>query len=193
MAWRAFLSALALGTNLLLPLGVSRPAAALDEVLILSRYRSYTGANMLPRGRGHPGVDFAEGPGAPVLAVTDGVVSHMIDSAVGCGHGVVIEHAAFARWSAYCHLQAVTVDVGQVVARGETIGEVGRTGSTSEVPHVHLELCTSPCESHGDGDFTGTEDPLAIAAGCYDAAHAYPTEQLVLTFPVRCLHWERWR
>jgi len=193
MAWRAFLSALALGTNLLLPLGVSRPAAALDEVLILSRYRSYTGANMLPRGRGHPGVDFAEGPGAPVLAVTDGVVSHMIDSAVGCGHGVVIEHAAFARWSAYCHLQAVTVDLGQVVARGETIGEVGRTGSTSEVPHVHLELCTFPCESHGDADFTGTEDPLAIAAGCYDAAQAYPSDRLVITFPVHCLHWERWR
>ena len=193
MAWRALLSALVFGTTLLLPLAVGRPAAALDEVLILSRYRSYTGANMLPRGRGHPGVDFAERPGAPVLAVADGVVSHMIDSAVGCGHGVVIEHAAFARWSAYCHLQAVTVDVRQVVARGETIGEVGRTGSTSEVPHVHLELCTSPCESHGDGDFTGTEDPLAIAAGCYDAAQAYPNEQLVLTFPVRCLHWERWR
>jgi len=193
MAWRALLSALVFGTTLLLPLAVGRPAAALDEVLILSRYRSYTGANMLPRGRGHPGVDFAERPGAPVLAVADGVVSHMIDSAIGCGHGVVIEHAAFARWSAYCHLQAVIVDVGQVVARGETIGEVGRTGSTSEVPHVHLELCTSPCESHGDGDFTGTEDPLAIAAGCYDAAQAYPNEQLVLTFPVRCLHWERWR
>jgi murein DD-endopeptidase MepM/ murein hydrolase activator NlpD len=193
MAWRALLFALVFGTTLLLPLAVGRPAAALDEVLILSRYRSYTGANMLPRGRGHPGVDFAERPGAPVLAVADGVVSHMIDSAIGCGHGVVIEHAAFARWSAYCHLQAVTVDVGQVVARGETIGEVGRTGSTSEVPHVHLELCTSPCESHGDGDFTGTEDPLAIAAGCYDAAQAYPNEQLVLTFPVRCLHWERWR
>ena len=193
MAWRALLSALVFGTTLLLPLAVGRPAAALDEVLIHSRYRSYTGANMLPRGRGHPGVDFAERPGAPVLAVADGVVSHMIDSAIGCGHGVVIEHAAFARWSAYCHLQAVTVDVGQVVARGETIGEVGRTGSTSEVPHVHLELCTSPCESHGDGDFTGTEDPLAIAAGCYDAAQAYPNEQLVLTFPVRCLHWERWR
>ena len=193
MAWRALLSALVFGTTLLLPLAVGRPAAALDEVLILSRYRSYTGANMLPRGRGHPGVDFAERPGAPVLAVADGVVSHMIDSAIGCGHGVVIEHAAFARWSAYCHLQDVTVDVGQVVARGEPIGEVGRTGSTSEVPHVHLELCTSPCESHGDGDFTGTEDPLAIAAGCYDAAQAYPNEQLVLTFPVRCLHWERWR
>jgi murein DD-endopeptidase MepM/ murein hydrolase activator NlpD len=193
MAWRALLFALVFGTTLLLPLAVGRPAAALDEVLILSRYRSYTGANMLPRGRGHPGVDFAERPGAPVLAVADGVVSHMIDSAIGCGHGVVIEHAAFARWSAYCHLQAVTVDVGQVVARGETIGEVGRTGSTSVVPHVHLELCTSPCESHGDGDFTGTEDPLAIAAGCYDAAQAYPNEQLVLTFPVRCLHWERWR
>jgi len=64
MAWRALLSALVFGTTLLLPLAVGRPAAALDEVLILSRYRSYTGANMLPRGRGHPGVDFAERPGA---------------------------------------------------------------------------------------------------------------------------------
>ena len=103
MAWRALLCGLALGASVLLPPGVGRPAAALDEVLILSRYRSYTGANMLPRGRGHPGVDFAERLGAPVLAVADGVVSHMIDSAVGCGHGVVIEHAGFARWSAYCH------------------------------------------------------------------------------------------
>ena len=193
MAWRAFLCGLALGASVLLPLGVGRPAAALDEVLILSRYRSYTGANMLPRPRGHPGVDFAERLGAPVLAVADGVVSHMIDSAVGCGHGVVIEHAGFARWSAYCHMQAVTVDVGQVVARGEPIGEVGRSGSTNEVPHVHLELCMFPCESHGDGDFDGTEDPLAIAAGCYDTAQAYPSDRLVITFPVHCLHWERWR
>src|SRR5262249_43095286 len=110
MAWRALLCGLALGASVLLPLGVGRPAAALDEVLILARYRSSTGANMLPRGRGHPGVDFAERLGAPVLAVADGVVSYLIDSPVGCGHGVVVEHAGFARWSAYCHMQTVTVD-----------------------------------------------------------------------------------
>src|SRR5262249_31558722 len=82
---------------------------------------------------------------------------------------------------------------GQEGARGEPIGEVGRSGSTNEVPHVHLELCTFPCESHGDGDFDGTEDPLAIAAGCYDTAQAYPSDRLVITFPVHCQHWERWR
>jgi murein DD-endopeptidase MepM/ murein hydrolase activator NlpD len=193
MAWRALASGLALGATLLLPLGVGHPAVALDEVLILSRYRSHVGANMLPRSQGHSGVDFAERLGAHVLAVAHGVVSHMIDSPAGCGRGVVIEHPGFDRWTAYCHMRTVSVEVGQVVARGEPIGEVGRSRSTREVPHLHLELCTFACDSHADGDFSGTEDPLAIADGCYDAAETYPTNRLVITFPVRCLYWERWR
>ena len=193
MAWCALASALALGATLVLPLAIGRPAAALDEVLILSRYRSYTGANMLPRARGHPAVDFAERIGAPVLAAADGIVSRIIDSPVGCGHGVVIEHPGFKRWTAYCHLQAVTVEVGQAVGRGEQIGEVGNSGSAKDIPHVHLELCTFACASHADGDFSGTEDPLAIADGCYDQTKTYPTNRLVITFPVLCLYWVRWR
>jgi hypothetical protein len=58
---------------------------------------------------------------------------------------------------------------------------------------VHLELCTSPCSSHFDGDLSGTTDPLAIAAGCYDPKQSYPRDRLTLTFPVACLYWIRWR
>jgi len=192
MAWRALASALALGATLVLPLAIGRPAAALDEVLILAPYRSYTGANMLPRRLPHPAVDFAEQLGAPVLAAADGVVSRIISSPVGCGHGVVIEHESFERWTVYCHMQAVTVEPGQAVSRGEQIGQVGKTGSAA-VPHVHLELCTFDCESHADGDFSGTEDPLAIAVGCYDPNRTYPTDRLLITFPVRCRYWVRWR
>jgi len=193
MAWRALASGLALGATLLLPLAIGRPAAALDEVLILSRYRSYTGANMLPRRNGHPAVDFAEQLGAPVLAAADGVVSHLIESRGGCGLGVVIEHTEFDRWTVYCHMRAVWVDPGQLVSRGEQIGQVGNSGATNETPHVHLELCTTLCDSHPDGDFAGTEDPLAIAEGCYEADRPYPSDRLVLTFPVPCLRWVRWR
>ena len=193
MAWRALASALALGATLVLPLAIGRPAAALDEVLILSRYRSYTGANMLPRPKGHAGVDFGERLGAPVLAAADGIVSRVIDSASGCGHGVVIEHPGFKRWTAYCHMQAVAVEVGQAVRRGEQIGEVGNSGSARNIPHIHLELCTFACASHADGDFSGTEDPLTIADGCYDQTRTYPTNRLVITFPVPCLYWVRWR
>jgi len=193
MAWRAFVSGIALAATLIVPLAIGRPAAALDEVVILSRYRSYIGANMLPRKNGHPGVDFAERLGAPVLAAADGIVSGVIYAPLGCGNGVVIEHSSFERWTAYCHMQAVAVEPGQAVSRGEPIGQVGRSGSTSDVAHVHLELCTFPCASHADGDFSGTEDPLSIAEGCYEAGRIYPSDRLVVTFPVSCLHWVRWR
>lgn len=192
MAWRALVSGLALGATIVLPLAIGRPAAALDEVRILAPYRSYTGANMLPRRLPHPAVDFAEQLGAPVLAAADGIVSRIVSSPTGCGSGVVIEHEPFDRWTIYCHMQAVSVEPGQAVKRGEEIGEVGKSGNAS-VPHVHLELCTFDCESHIDGDFSGTEDPLAVAEGCYDASRIYPTDRLVITFPVRCRYWVRWR
>ena len=35
-----------------------------------------------------------------------------------------------------------------------------------------------------DGDFSGTEDPLSIAEGCFEADRAYPRDRLVITFPV---------
>jgi murein DD-endopeptidase MepM/ murein hydrolase activator NlpD len=142
---------------------------------------------------GHPGVDFGERLGAPVLAAADGIVASVINSPAGCGHGVVIEHPPFERWTTYCHMHAVSVEPGQAVSRGEPIGRVGRSGSTSDVPHVHLELCTFPCASHADGDFLGTEDPLSIADGCYEADRVYPSDRLVVTFPVACLYWVRWR
>ena len=193
MAWRAFVSGIAFAATLVVPLAVGRPAAALEEVVILSRYRSYIGANMLPRRNGHPGVDFAERVGAPVLAVADGIVSGIIDSPVGCGNGVVIEHASFNRWTAYCHMELVVVEPGQAVSRGEPIGQVGRSGSTNDVAHIHLEVCTFPCASHADGDFSGTEDPLSMTEGCFEAGRAYPSDRLVVTFPVICRSWVPWR
>ena len=193
MAWRATVSGLLLAA-VLVPLPASgETSVATDEVVILSTYRSYIGANNRPRLGRHAGVDFGGQLGAPVLASADGVVSRTIDWPPGCGHGVVIEHPGFKRWTAYCHMQGLTVVEGQRVSRGEQIGQVGMSGNAVNVPHVHLELCTFACASHADGELSGTVDPLAIAGGCFAPDKAYPRDHLVLTFPVTCLFWVRGR
>ena len=193
MAWRGAVSGLLLAAVLAPSPASGQTSAGTDEVVILSTYRSYNGANNRPRLRRHAGVDFGGRLGAPVLASADGVVSRIIDWPPGCGHGVVIEHPGFRRWTAYCHMQSLTVGQGQRVNRGEQIGQVGMSGNAVHIPHVHMELCTSACTSHADGNLSGTADPLAIADGCFAPNKAYLRDRLVLTFPVTCLFWIRGR
>ncbi len=68
-------------------------------------------------------------------------------------------HAEFKRYTAYCHLQEILVRMGEEVTRGRIIGHMGMSGNAVGISHVHLELCTSACRSHADGDLTGTADP----------------------------------
>jgi murein DD-endopeptidase MepM/ murein hydrolase activator NlpD len=191
MAWRGAVSGLLLAAVLVAPPASSQTSAGTGEVVILSTYRSHNGANNRPRLRRHAGVDFGGRLGAPVLASAEGVVTRIIDWSPGCGHGVVIEHSGFTRWTAYCHMQRLTVGQGQRVNRGEQIGQIGMSGNAVRIPHVHMELCTSACASHADGNLSGTADPLAIADGCFAPNKAYPRDRLVLTFPVTCLFWIR--
>jgi murein DD-endopeptidase MepM/ murein hydrolase activator NlpD len=193
MTWPGAVSGLLLAAILVVPPASGQTSAGMDEVVILSTYRSYNGANNRPRLMRHSGVDFAGQLGAPVLAAADGVVSRIINWPPGCGNGVVIEHPGFRRWTAYCHMQSLAVGQAQRVSRGEQIGLVGMSGNAVNVPHVHLELCTSACASHADGDLSGTADPLAMADGCFAPGKAYPRDRLVLTFPVACLFWIRGR
>jgi len=193
MAWRAAVSGLLLAAVLVPPPASGETSVATDEVVVLSTYRSYNGADNRPRLSRHAGVDFGGQLGAPILAAADGVVSRIIDWPPGCGHGVVIEHPGFNRWTAYCHIQSLTVGQGQRVSRGEQIGQVGMSGNAVNIPHVHMELCTVACASHADGDLSGTADPLSIADGCFAPNKAYPRDRLVLTFPVTCLFWVRGR
>jgi murein DD-endopeptidase MepM/ murein hydrolase activator NlpD len=175
-----------LGTMLLLaPLGAARAEDG-PGVTILSAYGSRAGANELPRLRPHAGVDLAAPVGTPVLAAADGTVSLLIDYELGCGNGVVLAHPAFRRWTVYCHLTRAVVTTGQVVSRGQAIGFSGTSGNSANVPHVHLELCTVACASHRDGDLRGTQDPIPLVVGCFEAARAYPTDRLALTWPLGC-------
>ena len=177
--WRA-------GGLLIVPGVAVAPVYALHEPAVLSSYASLTGVNEERRLKPHAGVDFSGHIGEPVMAAADGAVSLLIDYRYGCGIGVIVSHPQFGRWTAYCHMQTGLVRVGQKVRRGETIGLVGTSGNSGNVPHVHFELCTAACSSHRDGDLAGTENPMPVVADCFDPRRVYPTDRLVLTFPVRC-------
>lgn len=172
---------------LLVPMGPT-VARADDgpDVVILSGYRSRAGANARPRLRPHAGVDLGTPVGTPVLAAADGTVSQLVDYELGCGIGVVVAHPGFGRWTVYCHLTRALVTTGQTVSRGQPIGLSGTSGNSANVPHVHLELCTVACASHRDGDLRGTQDPIPLIAGCFEAGRVYPVDRLALTWPLGC-------
>ncbi len=81
---------------------------------------------------GHRGVDLAAAPGTPVRAANDGVVS-FAGTVAGTLH-VTITHAGNLRTS-YSFLSAVSVRTGQVVVRGDIVGDTGGAGAEPGDPH----------------------------------------------------------
>ncbi len=89
-------------------------------------------------GAFHTGVDISSPYGSPVMATADGVVISAT-SMSGYGRLVVIRHGKTNYSTYYAHLSAFFVRPGQVVRRGEVIGQVGRSGRTTS-PHLHYEV-----------------------------------------------------
>ncbi len=85
----------------------------------------------------HYGTDIAAPTGTPILASNSGRVL-VADFFPIKGGLVVIDHGATVL-SLYFHQSRIRVEVGQEVARGEIIGEVGSTG-LSTGPHLHWEM-----------------------------------------------------
>ena len=86
---------------------------------------------------GHDGIDYGAGYGAAVYAADSGtVITAQYNSARG--NYIVINHGnGMQTW--YQHLSSMNVSVGQTVARGQVIGNVGTTG-ISTGPHLHFEV-----------------------------------------------------
>jgi len=86
----------------------------------------------------HPGIDFSAPQGTPVYATGGGKVKQVKSSFTGYGKQVIIDHG-YGYLTRYAHLQDFNVKVGQEVERGQCIGYVGNTG-TSTAPHLHYEV-----------------------------------------------------
>lgn len=89
--------------------------------------------------RMHTGVDFAAARGTPVHATAPGRIS-FIGRRSGYGRVVEIAHGA-ETMTRYAHLSAVpgALVVGDRVAAGDVIGNVGATG-TATGPNLHYEV-----------------------------------------------------
>jgi murein DD-endopeptidase MepM/ murein hydrolase activator NlpD len=87
--------------------------------------------------RVHPGVDLGASMGTPIKAAADGTVV-MAGPNGGYGNWTLIDHGGGLA-TGYGHQSSIGVRVGQHVSRGEVIGRVGSTG-TSTGPHLHWEV-----------------------------------------------------
>ncbi|MBM6616911.1 peptidoglycan DD-metalloendopeptidase family protein [Bacillus sp. RD4P76] len=88
-------------------------------------------------GRMHKGIDIARPSNRSILAADNGtVVSASYDG--GYGNRIVINHNNGLK-TTYSHLASMSVSVGQTVTKGQSIGIMGRTGSSTGV-HLHFEV-----------------------------------------------------
>jgi len=85
----------------------------------------------------HEGVDIATKLGSPIHAMADGVVSFVGEKSQ-YGKTVEITHAQ-GLVTRYGHALALLVKVGDKVARGDAIAQVGSSGRSTG-PHVHVEV-----------------------------------------------------
>lgn len=85
----------------------------------------------------HLGEDIAAPEGTPIRATNDGVVV-LAGTYPIKGGLTVVDHGAGVT-SLYFHQSRLHVQAGDVVTRGQTIGEVGSTG-LSTGPHLHWEM-----------------------------------------------------
>lgn len=86
----------------------------------------------------HPGVDIANKSGGAILAADAGRVVAAGWVSSGYGNHVVIDHGNGYQ-TLYAHMARVSVVVGQSVARGSVLGDMGSTGRSTGV-HLHFEI-----------------------------------------------------
>lgn len=86
----------------------------------------------------HTGMDFTAPTGTEIRSTGDGKVIDVVNSRRGYGKHIVIDHGYGYR-TRYAHMSKFSVRIGQNIKRGDVIGYVGSTG-TSTAPHLHYEV-----------------------------------------------------
>jgi murein DD-endopeptidase MepM/ murein hydrolase activator NlpD len=178
----------------------TEPAGRLAAAMVIERARAWEVIGTLPLpGRGelaspvqaivsgcgyfgcprpghlHNGIDLIAPAGTPIHAADAGTVALLesIDQSGGYGNFICLQHRPHLA-TCYAHLSAVAAGlrIGARVRRGEVIGLVGSTGSSS-APHLHFEVRRGPAACQ-----TCAVDPLPYLSG--DVPQAIVPEMLTL-------------
>lgn len=86
----------------------------------------------------HPGIDIANRAQPQVVAADSGTVIAAGWDGTGYGNMVMIDHGNGYK-TRYGHLLRVYVTIGQTVARGNAVGQMGSTGRSTGT-HLHFEI-----------------------------------------------------
>lgn len=86
----------------------------------------------------HTGMDFTAPVGTEIHATGNGIVARVEYNGRGYGNNIIINHG-FGYQTLYGHMSKMMVRPGQRVSRGDLIGYVGNSG-TSTGPHLHYEV-----------------------------------------------------
>ncbi len=86
----------------------------------------------------HYGIDFTAPSGTAIQATGDGIVERVENKRSGYGKNVVINHG-YGFKTLYAHMSRTDVKIGERIRKGQKIGLVGSTG-TSTAPHCHYEV-----------------------------------------------------
>lgn len=93
--------------------------------------------NDIPTSYRHLGLDIAADEGTEVKAANRGKVV-LARSLTLTGNTVMIDHGE-GLFSVYHHMRTLSVNAGEIVERGQKIGEVGSTGFSTG-PHLHFMI-----------------------------------------------------
>jgi murein DD-endopeptidase MepM/ murein hydrolase activator NlpD len=116
-------------------------------------------------GEFHSGLDIANEAGTRILATADGVVRHS-GWAHGYGMCLVVDHG-FGYTTLYGHMSELGAREGDQVKRGQTIGRMGSTG-TSTGNHLHYEVWTGGLPRNPMKFLQVGEKPSGSFAGLFD-------------------------
>ncbi len=93
--------------------------------------------------RSRQGIKIAGTFGQPIRAAEAGKVVYSGSGLIGYGRLIIIKHNK-NYLSAYGHNRKIFVDEGAQVARGERIGEMGKTGDGQPILHFEIRRNGEP-------------------------------------------------
>lgn len=89
-------------------------------------------------GQHNDGINIGAPAGTPIVASEAGIVAYVGDDLESLGNLILIRHSG--GWvTAYAHNEAVAVERGAQVARGDVIGRTGESGNVDR-PQLHFEI-----------------------------------------------------